>query len=93
MYASDGAAWPATGESLAVAVPLAQGGVKGWFRSMAIPRRWAVKPWGVAPVGIAVARMPCGAWDGGVIICRGLSLLLRPFMGLAGAFCFAMELK
>lgn len=38
-----GAGWPATGERWAVADSVEQGGVKGWFRSLAIPRRWAGK--------------------------------------------------
>ena len=34
-----GAGWPATAGAWVVAAAWAQGGVKGWFRSMAIPRR------------------------------------------------------
>lgn len=41
-----------------------QGGAKGFVRAVAIPRRWAGKPWDTGPVGIAGAWMPCGAWDG-----------------------------
>ena len=58
----------------------------------AIPRRWAGKPWDAGPVGIASLVCPAGHGTG-VIICRGLSLLLRPFAGLAGAFIFALESK
>lgn len=38
-----------------------QGGVKGWFRSIAIPRRKLVVTCHHVPAGIAVAFMPCGA--------------------------------
>ena len=38
-----GAGWPATADGWAVVGGQEQGGVKGWFRSMAIPRRWADK--------------------------------------------------
>ena len=37
------AGWPATVDGWAVVGGQEQGGVKGWFRSMAIPRRWADK--------------------------------------------------
>lgn len=39
-----------------------QGGVRGWSRSMAIPRRDVVQRGNFVPVGIAVAVMPCWAW-------------------------------
>ena len=47
---------------------------------------------GAGPVGIASLVCPAGHGTG-VTICRGLSLLLRPFAGLAGAFNFASESK
>ena len=50
------------GRTLAVVGGQEQGGVKGWFRSLAIPRRWTAIFWRLAPVGIAVAVMVCGPW-------------------------------
>ena len=47
---------------------------------------------GAGPVGIASLVCPAGHGTG-VTICRGRSLLLRPFAGLAGAFIFALESK
>ena len=38
-----------------------QGGVNGWFRSIAIPRRGLVVTCRHVPAGIAVAFTPCGA--------------------------------
>jgi len=52
---------PATGERWAVAAGWLQGGVSGWLRSMAIPRRWFRQGWRLVSMGIAVAVMPCGA--------------------------------
>ena len=40
---------------------LVQGGVKGGFRSIAIPRWWAAVTCGLVPAGIAAAVMSCGA--------------------------------
>lgn len=40
-----------------------QGGGRGWFRSIAIPRRGMVVICHHVPAGIAVALMPCGAWS------------------------------
>lgn len=37
------AGWPATADGWAIVGGQEQGGVKGWFRSMAIPRRWVGK--------------------------------------------------
>ena len=52
---------PATGGRWAVIVGRVQGGVSGWFRSMAIPRRSSRELGKLVSVGIAVAVMPCGA--------------------------------
>ena len=40
-----------------------QGGAKGWFRSMAIPRRWTVRPWSVAPWELPSLVCPAGHGD------------------------------
>jgi len=77
-----------------IVVPWAQGGAKGWFRSMAIPRRWAVKPWGVAPVGITVARMPCGAWGGGCYLPWAFVAPAALYGACRGIlFCYGIEIN
>ena len=46
-----------------IVVAWAQGGAKGWFRSMAIPRRWTVRPWSVAPWELPSLACPAGHGD------------------------------
>ena len=57
------AGWPATAGGWAVVGGWEQGGVKGWFRSMAIPRRWTVGPWSVAPWELPSLVCPAGHGD------------------------------
>ncbi len=47
------AGWPATVGGWEIVGGWEEGGVSGWFRSMAIPRRQVVEAWRLAPVGIA----------------------------------------
>ena len=47
------AGWPATAGGWAIVGSWAQGGVKGWFRSMQSPADRLARPWGAVPVGIA----------------------------------------
>lgn len=82
--------WPATaGQMGGCRTPGIRRGQR-CVRSVQSPADGLSKPWEAGPVGIASLVCPAGHGTG-VIICRGLSLLLRPFMGLAGAFCFALE--
>ena len=46
-----------------IVVAWVQGGAKGWFRSMAIPRRWTVRPWSVAPWELPSLVCPAGHGD------------------------------